>query len=120
MLITDVQIAGQSALVDVRCVRGLIAEVGPSLTRSEGEQCIAGQGAALLPGLHDHHIHLFALAALRNSVQCGPPAVSNREQLTAALRADRGSGWLRGVGYHESVAGNLDRLQLDQLLSDRP
>ena len=30
------------------------------------------------------------------------------------------AGWLRGVGYHESVAGDLDRRQLDRIRSDRP
>jgi len=120
MLITDVHIAGRQGLLDVRCASGLIAEVGPSLRRRAGELSLAGGGAALLPGLHDHHIHLFALAALRNSVQCGPPGVSDRAQLATLLRADRGTGWLRGVGYHEAVAGELDRWQLDRLRSDRP
>lgn len=120
MLITDVQIAGLPGTVDVRCAEGLITELGSSLPRWAGETLIAGAGAALLPGLHDHHLHLFALAALCNSVQCGPPLVSNRGQLSDVLRADRTSGWLRGVGYHESVAGELDRRQLDRILSDRP
>ncbi len=120
MLITDVQIAGLPRLVDVRCAQGLITEVGPFLPRRAGEQLLAGDGAALLPGLHDHHIHLYALAALHNSVQCGPPGVSNRAQLQHTLRADPGTGWLRGVGYHEAVAGDLDRWQLDRIRSDRP
>jgi hypothetical protein len=28
--------------------------------------------------------------------------------------------WLRGFGYHESVAGDLDRVVLDRLVGDRP
>ena len=30
------------------------------------------------------------------------------------------SGWLRGVAYHESVAGPLDRDRLDAWVADRP
>jgi predicted amidohydrolase YtcJ len=120
MLITNVQIANRPGPLDVRCVKGCIAEVGPTLHRQPGEPVIDGFGAALLPGLHDHHIHLFALAALHNSVQCGPPIVSSPDDLLRALRADCGAGWLRGVGYHESVAGELDRWQLDQIRKDRP
>lgn len=132
MLITDVQLAGSRALVDVRCAQGLISEVGSLLPRSSAEQILRGFGAALLPGLHDHHIHLLALAAQCNSVQCGPPHVLNFAQLAQVLRAHdlTGSqtggqagdqlGWLRGVAYHESVAGPLDRWQLDQIVSDRP
>jgi predicted amidohydrolase YtcJ len=120
MLITNVQIAREPGCVDVRCVAGRIAEVGHALQRRSGERVIAGAGAALLPGLHDHHMHLFALAALRNSVPCGPPGIVNRARLLAVLRADDGAGWLRGVGYHESVAGELDRWQLDRMVRDRP
>lgn len=120
MLITDVQVPDRRDLVDVRCAHGVIAELGPSLQRQVRELTIAGAGGALLPGLHDHHIHLLALAALRDSVECGPPVVSCRAQLEQVLRAAQGSAWLRGVGYHESVAGELDRCQLDELVRDRP
>lgn len=120
MLITQVQIAGCRELVDVRCARGLVCDIGPSLPRLHGEPVIAGEGGALLPGLHDHHIHLFALAARRQSVSCGPPAVCNRDQLIQALRAAPGTDWVRGVDYHESVAGALNRRQLDAWLPQRP
>lgn len=120
MLITDVQVPGRRGLVDVRCAQGVIADIGHSLARDRAEMVIAGAGGALLPGLHDHHIHLFALAAREQSVHCGPPAVCNPAQLARALRSQRGSGWLRGIGYHESVAGELDRARLDELVRDRP
>lgn len=120
MLIANVRIAGRDGVVDVRCADGLIAQIAPSLVRVTHEQVIDGAGAALLPGLHDHHIHLYALAAQHRSVHCGPPNIASREQLGRALRADPGSGWLRGVGYHESVAGELDRWALDELLPHRP
>ena len=120
MLIGNVQIFGRKGLVDVRCRDGYIVKVAPALQCRLGEPAVAGEGAALLPGLHDHHMHLFALAALRNSVECGPLTVSSRKALVTALRADRGTGWLRGVDYHESVAGELDRYKLDRMVSDRP
>jgi predicted amidohydrolase YtcJ len=120
VLITNVHIAGRAGTVDVRCAGGRIAAVGPSLARAPQESVIDGAGAALLPGLHDHHIHLYALAARHHSVQCGPPAVCNRAQLARALRAQPGVGWIRGVGYHESVAGELDRWVLDAWVADRP
>jgi predicted amidohydrolase YtcJ len=72
-----------------------------------------------LPGLHDHHIHLLSLAAVARSVRCGPPEVTDHGGLARALRTAP-PGWVRGVGYHESVAGVLDRDILDRLVSDRP
>ena len=85
---------------------------------------IDAAGGTLLPGLHDHHVHLRALAAARASVAAGPPQTRTAADLAARLRAadaDLPPGaWLRAVGYHESVAGALDRQVLDRLLPHRP
>ena len=85
---------------------------------------VDGRGGALIPGLHDHHIHLLATAAAMTSVDVGPPAVRDAASLAGALReADRshpGGAWIRAVGYHESVAGLLDRELLDAIVPHRP
>ncbi|HKA16017.1 MAG TPA: amidohydrolase family protein [Myxococcota bacterium] len=121
MLIRAAEVAGCAPL-DVRIAGGRIAEIGAGLSRARGEPDLDARGGALLPGLHDHHVHLHALAAAQTSIACGPPAVMNADQLAAALRraAQRGGGWLRGVAYHESVAGPLAREQLDAWVADRP
>jgi predicted amidohydrolase YtcJ len=106
--------------VDVHVAGGLIERVGRGLAARPGERVVAAMGGALLPGLHDHHLHLHALAARQDSVTCGPPDVETEEQLANALQSRPGSGWLRGVDYHESVAGLLDRRQLDAIVADRP
>lgn len=119
LLIRNAELDGAPA--DVRIRDGRIAEVG-RLEPAAGETSVDAGGGAMLPGLHDHHIHFLALAAARLSVPCGPPEVTGREQLEAALAAapaTRG-GWIRGVGYHESVAGDLDRAALDALAPSRP
>ena len=120
MLITRAEIEG-TAPIDLRIAGGRIAELATALPRRAGERVIDANGGALLPGLHDHHIHLMALAAADASVCCGPPEVRSIESLTSALRESGArSGWVRGVGYHESVAGHLDRASLDDLAPDRP
>ena len=81
---------------------------------------LEANGAALLPGLHDHHLHLAGLAARAASVWCGPPEIDNAEALAARLAGQPGSGWLRGIGYHESVIGLPDAKALDQLMPHRP
>lgn len=109
---------------DVRCVDGEIVAIGENLLPSPNEITIDAYGGALLPGLHDHHIHLFALAAALQSVQCGPPQVTTQEGLRDALQnhpdAEDEPDWIRGVGYHESIAGMLDRWKLDALIDHRP
>ena len=119
LLIANAEVDGVAGL-DVRCRDGVIAEVGSGLSRTPGEQRLDAHGGALLPGLHDHHIHLLSLAATARSVACGPPTVTSREALREALRQAPGEGWIRGVGYHESVAGLLDRRTLDELEAERP
>jgi predicted amidohydrolase YtcJ len=72
--------------------------------------------------LHDHHIHLFAAAAAFASAQCGPEAARDAPGLARALRGQPSDarGWVRGVGYFESVAGALDRAALDAIEPGRP
>jgi predicted amidohydrolase YtcJ len=122
VLIRDAELAGRR--VDVRVRETHVAEVGTGLAREPGEEVIDATGGALLPGLHDHHLHLLAMAAAARSVSVGPPDVRTPQALVAALtRARRNATpgeWLRGVGYHESVAGRLDRDVLDRVVADRP
>jgi predicted amidohydrolase YtcJ len=102
------------AAVDVR-LRAQIEEVGDQLTPHRGEAVFDAAGGTVLPGLHDHHVHLYSAAAAEDSVQVGPPQVRDRDELTHALAtAQVGSdGWIRAVGYHDSVGGPLDRTLLD-------
>ncbi len=120
MLIARAEIDGVAPL-DVRLESGRIAALGRGLVRNGAEPVLDAAGGALLPGLHDHHLHLLALAAAASSLRCGPPALRDSDALARALaRAPTRGGWLRGVGYHESVAGDLDRRRLDAWVSDRP
>lgn len=123
MLIRRAELAA-GGVRDVRVVSGMIRAIAPTLDPAPGETVVDAGEAALLPGLHDHHIHLLALAAARRSVICGPPEVESADALGHALRsaAQRPDPdpWLRGVAYHESVAGPLDRHALDTWVADRP
>src|ERR1019366_2688619 len=104
----DVEVEGRRTDVLVRGQH--IAALAADLDSTSVDDVVDGRGGALLPGLHDHHVHLFAMAAALTSVQCGPPAVGDLDALAHALRtAPLDHDWIRGVGYHESVAGPLDR-----------
>ncbi len=107
-------------LLDLRCQAGIIRECSSELSPNPGEEVIDAKGCALIPGLHDHHIHVLSLAARLSSVECGPPSVSDSNQLAEIIRTYPGHGWVRGVGYHESVAGVLNRKALDAIERDRP
>ena len=104
-VIREVEVEGTR--VDVRIDGGLVAEVGPRLPSVGAEEEIDGRGGALLPGLHDHHVHLRAAAAARGSVDCRQGL-----HVLATAEGDR----IRGVRSGESV----DRNVLDGLVADRP
>jgi predicted amidohydrolase YtcJ len=105
----DVDVSGRR--VDVRVEHGVVTAVGLNLG---GDQTVAGEGGALLPGLHDHHVHVLALAATLSSVD------ADTEDLANALQGAPGDGWVRATGYHEHRSGHLDRHSLDAIVSDRP
>lgn len=121
MLIRNAEVHGLG-LADLRIAGDRIAAIG-ALPLIDGETVIEAGGGLLLPGLHDHHIHLAALAARRASIDCGPSAVTDAEGLVRVLRgASPGTGWLRGIGFHESVLGGTlpDAPALDAIVSGRP
>lgn len=121
MLIRRAELDGER-LADVRIAAGHISAIGEQLAPLGDELQLDAAGAALLPGLHDHHLHLRSLAAARASVVCGPPQVQTEAELAAALHAATSDqkSWLRGIGYHESVAGEIDRDWLDAHGPARP
>jgi predicted amidohydrolase YtcJ len=108
-------------VADIR-VGERIADIAERLEALGPEHVVDADGGAVLPGLHDHHLHLRAMAAALDSLSVGPPQVRTEGQLAKALRtAEAGpDGWIRAVGYHASVAGELDRHQLDALITDTP
>ncbi|MEW2355708.1 amidohydrolase family protein [Spirillospora sp. NPDC029432] len=111
MLLRDVEVGGHRA--DVRTEGDRVTEIGRPLPRRPGEPVLDGGGGALLPGLHDHHLHLHALAAERRSLRC-----RDRAALAAALpaAAPDAHGWLRATG----LADDLDAAALDRLEPHRP
>jgi predicted amidohydrolase YtcJ len=122
LVLREVVVDGR--LVDVRASGGVIVQIARRLDARPGDADVDGRRGALIPGLHDHHIHLVALAAAERSPFVGPPVVNDQDQFSSVLRQAHGAlgdaEWLRAIGYHESVAGPIDRWSLDALVRDRP
>jgi predicted amidohydrolase YtcJ len=108
-------------VVDIR-VGACIDAMADTLVPRPGEDVLDAAGGTVLPGLHDHHVHLHSAAAAQTSIRVGPPQVRDHAGLAAALAsAEAGEdGWIRAVGYHDSVAGPLDRGVLDEVLPAVP
>jgi predicted amidohydrolase YtcJ len=121
LLLTDVEVDGRS--VSVAVAEGRIVPVTDRHDLASAVE-LEGHGGALLPGLHDHHVHLLATAAAATSVDVSDLGARQGAALAGRLReADHvlpADAWLRVVGYHESIAGDLDRHRLDDLVPLRP
>ncbi|MCK9541420.1 MAG: amidohydrolase family protein [Novosphingobium sp.] len=116
-LIRNAELDGR--IVDIAIANGQIAQIGTGL---RGEELLDARGGAAIPGLHDHHIHLLAAAARRASVPletCANEADVIRCLRDAAAAAPQGA-WLRATGYHEQIAGPLDRHALDRIVPGTP
>lgn len=128
MLIRHAELDFGARIADVRIVADQVTEVAARLARRRGEEALDAGGAALLPALRDHHLHLYALAAARASVCCGPPEVADATALESALRRADGvlapGAWLRGTAFHETVLAGSGigdfRAWLDAVLPERP
>lgn len=99
-----------------------IRDVDRHLDLLDAEEMVDARGGTLIPGLHDHHVHLRAAVAADQSIPVGPPQVNDRDELTRVLAEarPRADGWIRAVGYHDSVAGDLDRHLLDSMVPAVP
>lgn len=81
----------------------------------------AGDGA-VIPGLHDFHIHLVGLARTRSGVLLD--GVEDAGQLLARLRSAaerRGSGeWVTGRGWSDALLATIAPEVLEAAVGDRP
>jgi predicted amidohydrolase YtcJ len=115
LILRRVEVDGQ--VVDVRVADGVVSAVGSDLTAGDKTDEVDGRGGALVPGLHDHHVHLFALAAAADSVDMTGDALAALWAADATLPPGE---WIRAVGWHESSGWELDRKALDYAVPGRP
>ncbi len=114
VVITNAEVDGR--LVSVVIEDGFIVAVGED-SSAEDASVIDARGGALLPGLHDHHVHLLAMAARRDGVDLDVlhDAASFDRALTSAASSTP-DGWIRASGYDEHRHGSLDRHRIDALV----
>ncbi|MFN3819328.1 amidohydrolase family protein [Blastomonas sp.] len=107
-------------VADIGIRDGRIAAIAATLGAGDDE--IECQRQLLLPGLHDHHIHLLATAARMQSVDLS--GITDADAIAISLReaaAGTGAGtWVRATGYDERAAGLPDRHRIDAWITDRP
>ena len=88
------------------------------------ESVVDATGQAVVPGIHDFHLHLVGMARARRAVLLDD--VERFDELLARVRgaaagipAD-GSTWLTGRGWHEPVLDATALARLEEAVAGRP
>lgn len=113
LLVRDVELEGTPGQ-DCLVLDGVVAAVGTDLRHPNVVE-VAGRGGALLPGLADHHLHLFAMAAAAQSFD-----LSEHDDIGVLGAFNVPGRWVRVLGWDEARHGDLDRDRLDCLTGERP
>jgi predicted amidohydrolase YtcJ len=92
---------------------GTRAEVADAADRSA--RIIDAGDAAVVPGLHDFHVHLVGLARTRNAIGLDDAAdgAEVAKRLAAAARRGAEDEWLTGRGWNERQLAGLEPGALD-------
>lgn len=119
ILIRNAQLLENGPLVDISIHEGIIGEIGRNL---KGEEAIEAKGGALIRGLADHHIHLLSYAARKASIDLEPVKTTRELEaaISSAINTVPSGAWIRCIGYHEQIAGDLTRTELDHLAPYNP
>ena len=115
LVLRDAEVDG--VLVDVGVDDGRVTSIGPAGSVPGADVEIDCAGGAVLPGLHDHHLHLLSMAAAAGSVDV---AVDLDGSIRAAHAVAPPGAPIRAVNYDEVGEGALDRWRLDALAPGRP
>jgi predicted amidohydrolase YtcJ len=126
----DVLVAVDSGRVEraeaVSVAAGRIAAVGSyddvRATLSRGGREVDAREAAVMPGLHDFHIHLVGLARTLAGVLLDEARDGNEvaDRLGDAARAAAAGAWVTGRGWSEAQLGAFDLARLESAVGDHP
>lgn len=117
---------GLETAESVGIANGRVVVVGPRgevvQAAAPGARVIDAGDAAVVPGIHDFHLHLVGMARARRAVGLDDAAdfVDLLGRVAAAARALAPDAWLTGRGWSEAT---LDRGALDRLeaaVGERP
>jgi hypothetical protein len=87
-----------------------------------GTRTLRFDDAAVVPGLHDFHLHLVGMARARRVVDLGAARTMDQilERMSQAVRATAAEEWVRGDGWWAEALDRAQLRRLEAMLEGRP
>lgn len=86
--------------------KGVIHWIGDEADAPKADHVIDMQGAVIVPGLTDAHVHLFAIANERQQISLNGPDIRSiadvLNRISDAARRSSPPQWIRAVGFDEN------------------
>lgn len=107
--------------------KGVVHWVGDRGDAPDADRTIDMQGATIIAGLTDAHVHLFAIANERQQILLNGPDVCSiadvLNRVSGAARRSSSAQWVRAVGFDENNLAEHrypTRDEIDAVVSDHP
>lgn len=107
--------------------KGVIHWIGDEADAPKADRIIDMQGATIIPGLTDAHVHLFAIANERQQISLNGPNVRKMADvlnlISEAARKSSPAQWIRAVGFDENNLAEHRypaRDEIDAVAPDHP
>jgi len=107
--------------------KGVIHWIGDEADAPKADRTVDMQGATIIPGLTDAHVHLFATANERQQISLNGTDVRNLSdglsRISEAARTVRAGQWIRAVGFDENNLAEHrypTRSEIDTAAPDHP
>lgn len=118
VLIDRVVLNGRPSSVYI--ANGLIVGIDDHIPMRAVDQVLDGRGGRILPGLADHHLHLFATAAQADSVDVSSCRPGDVDELRARIAERSDADRVRAVGLDDGSSEILHRIDLDAICPTKP
>ncbi|MDT0157327.1 amidohydrolase family protein [Microbacterium sp. ARD32] len=128
LLLRAVRVAGPSRElmptdepVDILIRRGIIADIGPAGNLRAAVETLDGEGAWVIPGLWDHHVHTVQWALDAQRIPLGGASGPAEAAALAAGAAPLPDGRIVGAGFRDALWHEGPTLALlDAATGERP
>jgi predicted amidohydrolase YtcJ len=125
-IVISVEAGGVQTAEAIGIADGRVVAVGSRDEVLEGKapnaRLVAAGAAAVIPGVHDFHLHLVGMARARREV--GLAGTDDVAAFLATVRRGGGNlvpdAWLRGHGWSEALLAATPLRHLEEAVGDRP